>query len=281
MNGLGDYSDDLARDDDSKPLWKEILEVLLLLFLILAVLYLLLGAHMPVPIVAVVSCSMIHEDDVIGSVSYKVADYVWPVLLDGRCRYDHGSNWTGWVREKIPDADIRNYALRGGFSVGDMVLVITPDGNGTIFPFFSGTHVGDVVIYLRDKRIAGGEPIIHRVVGIVDVRSGRVYNVTGTLDCYTKKDFEAKFIPYIKNCQKGYPGCPYRSFPSGGDYRLYLTKGDNNQGTDQCGGILPVTDQQILARGWIRLPYLGWLKLILNKVFGLVLGIPYMLLGQG
>ena len=162
-----------------------------------------------------------------------------------------------------------------------MVLVITPDGTGTILPFFSGTKIGDVVIYLRDRRVSGSEPIIHRVVGIVDVRDNRIYNVTGTLDCYTQKDFEAKFIPYIKNCQKGYRGCPYGSFPSGNDYKLYMTKGDNNRGTDQCGGILPVTEQEILARGWIRLPYLGWLKLILNRVFGMVLGIPYMVLGQG
>lgn len=281
MKGLENYSNDSAGDDDSKPLWREIREVLLLLFVILAILYLLLGAHMPVPIVAVVSCSMIHEDDVIGSISYKIADSVWPVLLDGRCEYDAGNNWTEWVENRIPSADVKSFALRSGFSVGDMVLVITPDGKGTVLPFFSETKIGDVVIYMRDQQVSGSEPIIHRVVGIVDVRDGRIYNVTGTLDCYSQKDFEARFIPYIMNCQKGYQGCPYRSFPSGSDYKLYMTKGDNNRGTDQCGGVLPVTEQEILARGWIRLPYLGWLKLILNRVFGLVLGIPYMFMGQG
>jgi len=73
----------------------------------------------------------------------------------------------------------------------------------------------------------------------------------------------------------------YRTYPVSDSFRLYVTKGDNNRGTDQCGGILPVTDSQILARGWIRIPYLGWVKLVLNRVFGLVLGIPFMLLGQG
>lgn len=278
---MGDYSNESDADDDSKPLWREILEVLLTLAVILAVLQLLLGAHMPVPIVAVVSCSMIHEDDVIGSLSYRFAESVWPVLLEGRCKYDSGNSWRKWIADKIPEADIDSFPLKSGFSVGDMVLVITPDGAGTILPIFQQTKVGDVVIYVRDRRVSGSEPIIHRVVGVVDVREGRVYDVSGTLDCYTQKDFESKFIPYIKSCQKGSSGCAYRSFPAGDSFRLYITKGDNNRGTDQCGGILPVTDQQILARGWIRVPYLGWLKLILNRVFGLVLGIPFMLLGQG
>ena len=281
MKGLGDYSNESDVDDDSKPLWREILEVLGTLILILLVLQLLLGAHMPVPIVAVVSCSMIHEDDVIGSLSYKIADSVWPMLLESRCKYDSGNNWSKWITDKVPQADTGNFPLRSGFSVGDMVLVITPDGSGTILPFFSQTKLGDVVIYMRDRRVSGSEPIIHRVVGIVNVRDGRVSDVSGTLDCYTQKDFEVKFIPYVLNCQKGSPSCAYRSFPTGSDFRLYITKGDNNRGTDQCGGILPVTDQQILARGWIRVPYLGWLKLALNRVFGLVLGIPFMLLGQG
>jgi|WetSurMetagenome_2_1015567.scaffolds.fasta_scaffold101731_2 hypothetical protein len=281
MKGLGDNSIESDADDDSKPLWREILEVLGTLILILVVLQLLLGAHMPVPIVAVVSCSMIHEDDVIGSLSYKFADSVWPMLLEGRCKYDSGINWSKWISDKAPEANTDNFPLKSGFSVGDMVLVITPDGSGTVLPFFSQTKLGDVVIYTRDRRISGSEPIIHRVVGIVDVRDGRVFDVSGTLDCYTQKDFESKFIPYITNCQKSSANCAYRNFPEGNDFRLYITKGDNNKGTDQCGGILPVTDQQILARGWIRLPYLGWLKLALNRVFGLVLGIPFMLLGQG
>jgi hypothetical protein len=281
MKDSGGYSNEPDADDDSKPLWREILEVLGTLLIILVVLQLLLGAHMPVPIVAVVSCSMIHEDDAISSLSYKFAESVWPVLLEGRCKYDSGNSWRKWVTDKIPEADIDNFPLKGGFSVGDMVLVITPDGAGTILPFFSKTKVGDVVIYMRDRRVSGNEPIIHRVVGIVDVRDGRVFNISGTIDCYAQKDFETKFIPYIKSCQKGSFNCAYRSFPEGDSFRLYITKGDNNRGTDQCGGILPVTDQQILARGWIRIPYLGWLKLILNRVFGLVLGIPFMLLGQG
>lgn len=275
------YSNETYTDDDSKPLWRDILEVLLTLVVILGALQLLLGAHMPVPIVAVVSCSMIHQDDVIGSVSYRFAESVWPMLLEGRCKYDLGNDWRKWFADKIPEADVESFPLKSGFSVGDMVLVVSPDGGGTVLPLFQPAKVGDVIIYVRDRRVSGSEPIIHRIVGIVEVREGRVYDVSGTLDCYTQKDFESKFIPYVSNCQKGSPTCMYRSYPQGESYRLYLTKGDNNRGSDQCGGILPVTDSQILARGWIRIPYLGWMKLILNRVFGLVLGIPFMLLGQG
>jgi len=281
MKGLGEYVVAGNPEDDSTPLWRDILEVLFILFLVLAVLRMLLGAHMPVPIVAVVSCSMIHDDDVIGAISYKFAESVWPMLLESRCRYDAGNNWSNWIREKAPEADIDSFPLKSGFSVGDMILVITPDGGGTILPYFPQTRLGDVVVYVRDKRVSGGEPIIQPGGRHSGCAGGRVYNVSGTLDCFTQKDFENKFIPYVLNCQMGQPNCMYRTYPVSDSFRLYVTKGDNNRGTDQCGGILPVTDSQILARGWIRIPYLGWVKLVLNRVFGLVLGIPFMLLGQG
>ena len=260
-----------------KPLWREILEVFVSLAVVLIVLRLLLGALMPVPLVAVVSCSMLHEDDVIGSVSYGIANAVGPLLLDSKCVYDAGNEWQEWIKERNPSADTGSYPLRSGFSVGDMILVITPDGKGTIFPFFSETKLGDVVIYQRDKRISGNDPIIHRVVGIVRVVNGTPASIDGTADCFTLKDFEDKFAQYVKNCQAGL-SCPYTDYPKTGDYNFYITKGDNNRASDQCSGILPITDNQILARGWIRVPYVGWLKMILNRVLGLLFGISLLVM---
>ena len=234
---------------------------------------------MPVPLVAVVSCSMLHQDDYIGSISYAFADVVGPLLLDSSCRYDASSTWQQWIKDRNPGADPTKYPLSSGFSVGDMILVITPDGKGTILPFFGEAKLGDVVIYRRDRRSTGNEPIIHRVVGIVNVKDGAIGSVDGTLDCFTQKDFEEKFIPYVLSCQSGNPNCLYKEFPKTGTFRFYMTKGDNNRGTDQCSGILPVTDSQVLARGWIRVPYLGWLKMVLNRILSVLFGVSFLVSG--
>lgn len=209
-----------------------------------------LGPKMLVPLVAVTSGSMFHSD---------------------------GGDWRFWMIDHgIPESEISTFPMQNGFATGDMILTITPDREGTLFPIFSDTRLGDVVIYTRDKLHAGNEPIIHRVVGIVDVRDFKLYNKTGTLDCLKEEDFEGTYIPYVRNCNEKTGLCPYSTFPETGNFRFYMTKGDNyltNKVTDQCGtngGIsLPVTEKQLTARGWIRLPYIGYLKLLLNSILGL------------
>lgn len=333
----------MGLDDENKSWVRDIAEVLVTLAVILVVLRLLLGAHMMVPLVAVVSCSMLHEGDIIGSPSYALAQVTYPILLDDACSYRSGRHWETWIkqrylfsldpvdveedmskgrvseglgdrfkaggyplsedatlketgegrweiidggavyiiqkegwklrvyRKRMPEQDIGKFPLKSGFSVGDMILVITPDGGGTILPFFSETGVGDVIIFSRDRN-TGNEPIIHRVVGIVKVRDWGIHKVEGTLDCKTEQDFTDKYIRYVKDCQEGAVGCRYRDFPKGSEFEFYITKGDNNEGTDQCStSILPVTDAQVTARGWLRIPYVGWLKLMLNRTLGVFL----------
>ena len=271
----------VKNEEKDKPWWRDILEVLATLAVIIVVLQLLFGAHMTVPLVAVVSCSMLHQDDVIGSVSQGLSQVVWPILLDGPCSYDASPGWRAWITDRVPGANIDSFPLKSGFSVGDMILVITPDGAGTIIPFFSAPRIGDVVIYKIDKNAIANEPIIHRVVGLVRVTSGNVSSVEGTLDCFTKENFQNTYIPYVQSCQQGKASCPYRDYPKGENYSFYLTKGDNNQVTDQCRGgyyrsILPVTDAQVVARGFLRIPYIGWFKIILGRFLGL-LGVPNIL----
>jgi signal peptidase I len=266
------------KEEKDKPWWRDILEVLATLAVIIIVLQLLFGAHMTVPLVAVVSCSMLHQDDVIGSVSQGISQLVWPILLDGPCNYDASPNWRSWITERVPGANIDSFPLKSGFSVGDMVLVITPDGAGTIIPFFSQPKLGDVVIYKIDKNAVANEPIIHRVVGLVKVEGGNVSSVEGTLDCFTKADFQKTYISYVQSCQQGKTGCPYRDYPTGDAYSFYITKGDNNRVSDQCRGgyyksIMPVTDAQVVARGFLRIPYIGWFKILLGRFLGL-LGVP-------
>ncbi|MEA3255685.1 MAG: S26 family signal peptidase [Candidatus Altiarchaeota archaeon] len=258
-------------NEEVKSWVRDIAEVLVTLAVVLIVLKLLLGAHMMVPLVAVVSCSMLHEGDAIGSVSYGLAQISYPILLDDSCSYRYSKSWVNWIKKRMPGQDTDKFPLRSGFSVGDMILVITPDGGGTILPFFSETKVGDVIIFNRDKN-TGNEPIIHRVVGIVKVKDWRIQAVEGTLDCTTEQDFTDKYIRYVRECQEGTAGCRYRDYPKGSEFEFYITKGDNNEGTDQCSAsILPVTDAQVTARGWLRIPYVGWLKLVLNRILNVFL----------
>ncbi|HIE34048.1 MAG TPA: hypothetical protein EYP86_02780 [Candidatus Altiarchaeales archaeon] len=170
------------------------------------------------------------------------------------------------------DYRISKFPMQNGFAMGDMIITVTPDGKGTIIPLFPDTQLGDVIIYNRDKLHPGKEPIIHRVIGIVHVKDWKIESIEGTLACLTEQDFENKFIPYIGSCIQG-NSCPYADYPNSGTFRFYLTKGDNNPMPDQCGydgGIaLPVNEKQLTARGWIRLPYIGWLKLILNSILSI------------
>ncbi len=217
---------------------RDIGEVIATLVVIVVVSKLFLGAGMLIPLVAVTSGSMLHTSD----------------------------EWQNWLlSNNVSNEEISTFPMRGGFAKGDMVVTITPDGKGTIHNFFSKTELGDVIIYKRDKQhMLGAPPIIHRIVGVVKVKDWEVDSVEGVLDCLSVEEFNGRYIPYVRDCIDG-GRCLYQDFPESGDFNMYITKGDNNPRSDQCVNIaLPVTDAQLTARGWITIPYLGWLKLILS-----------------
>jgi signal peptidase I len=222
---------------------RDFAEVILTLAVIMIISKLFLGPHMLVPLVAVTSPSMLHTSD----------------------------EWHSWLLSHGFSEDVvQGFPMVGGFARGDMIVTITPDGGGVIHSFFSDTQLGDVVIYKRDRlHMINEPPIIHRVVGVVWVRDWEVEATEGTLDCLTVEEFESRYIPYVESCVYE-SNCPYPDFPESGSFRFYITKGDNNPRSDQCVNIaLPVTDAQLTARGWIVIPYVGWLKLALNLFFGL------------
>ncbi|MEM2918230.1 MAG: S26 family signal peptidase [Candidatus Altiarchaeota archaeon] len=229
---------------------REISEVILTLLIIILVSRLVFGANMLVPLVAVSSKSMLHQSD----------------------------SWKSWlISQGFSEKEIEKFPMQNGFDKGDMILVITPNGKGKIFNFefptlFPETKLGDVIIYERDLAHFGGEPIIHRVVGIAHIKNWNLERIDGTLSCISAEEIEKKFIPMVVDCINRKQNCPYKSYPKKGDFNFYITKGDNNAAVDQCGTIAyPVNDEQLLARGWIRLPYIGWLKLLLNEIINLFL----------
>jgi hypothetical protein len=222
------------------PWVRDIVDVGVTVGVVIIALRLLFGADMLVPLVVVTSESMVHEP----------GDSSWSLWMTGR---------------GLSEEEVSTFPMRGGFNMGDMILVKNPDAN-----------LGDIIIYERDLDhldFPSKDPIIHRVVGIVHVRDYDVVGSEGTLDCYDTEEFKS-YVNRVVACQKGMQGCPYTRYPETGDFRFYMTKGDHNDGTDQCSSKLnishPVTDAQVTGRAFIRLPYIGWLKLLLN----LILSVP-------
>jgi len=219
---------------------RDFIEVGFTVAIILIILRITLGAHMLVPLVVVTSGSMVHGPN--------------------------DNSWKTWLMDhNISSDSIENFPLRNGFYRGDMIIVISPEAK-----------LGDVVIYERDLvhiSIMGIEPIIHRAVGVAYVKDWQIINVTGTLDCITEENMQ-KYVQLIKECKEGKAdSCPYPSIPEKSEFKMFITKGDHNEATDQCsprGGIaLPINEAQITGRGWIRLPYIGYLKLILNGIISI------------
>lgn len=216
------------------PWIRDLLDLALTVGISLIVLKIMFGADMIVPLVVVTSGSMEHEP----------ADTSW---LDWMAR-------EGLDRKQILD----EFPMTSGFNTGDMLIVIYP-----------GAELGDVIIYERDRlhdHFAQRDPIIHRVVGVINVYKGQVGKIEGTMDCVTIQDVKSR-INDIKKCGINPNGCPYTRIPETEKYRLLVTKGDNNERSDQCSSIeisYLVNEAQVLGRAQYRLPYIGWLKILLN-----------------
>ncbi|MFH1055853.1 MAG: hypothetical protein V1744_07165 [Candidatus Altiarchaeota archaeon] len=229
------------------PWVRDIVDVAVTVLVIIVVLKFIFRADMLVPLVVVTSDSMVHE-------------------------YGDGS-WKTWMTNKgITDPTIAEFPMQNGFNMGDMILVKDPN-----------TALGDVIIYERDLdhlTFQSKDPIIHRVVGIVHVENYQPVRSEGTLDCYRLADFN-QYVVKVIECQRSKSYCPYTRYPLTGNFKFYLTKGDHNDGSDQCSTKLgishPVTETQITGRALLRLPYLGWPKMLLSLIFQ-ILSLPFQLL---
>ncbi|MFH0861884.1 MAG: hypothetical protein V1875_02535 [Candidatus Altiarchaeota archaeon] len=224
------------------PWVRDLADVGVTVLVVIAVLKLLFGADMLVPLVVVTSESMVHES---GDMS-----------------------WSTWMTDRgMSHALISAFPMSGGFNVGDMIVVRDPESG-----------LGDIIIYERDLdhlTFTSRDPIIHRVVGVAHVKDYGISGVEGTLDCFSGQTLQP-YIQTIRACQGGRGYCPYPRLPEGGDFKLFITKGDHNEGSDQCNSRLnisyPVNSAQVTGRAFIRLPYLGWPKLALSIIFRLLSG---------
>ncbi len=190
-----------------------------------------------IPFIAVTSGSMVHEGD--GKLE------VW---LSNR----------GFTRHEIDSLPFMD-----GIGAGDMIVSWYPADIG----------VGDVATF--ERGVAHGSfyeaanPLTHRVVGVVEIVEGQAIAASGTLDCMTLADAQM-YADYIEECRGYEESCLYPSIPATDTYRLYWTRGDANDNTDQCaraGGIaIPVNEAQLLAKAHLRVPWLGYPKLYLQEV---------------
>ena len=203
---------------------RDIIEAVAAVIIIIIILKITLGSKLLVPIVVVISGSMLHEEG--------------------------DDSWRTWLNTQgVTDEQISTFPLQGGFAKGDMIVTMRPT-----------VKLGDVVIYEKDSAHNSHrtEPIIHRIVGIATIENDNVL-VEGTLGvCGTKE----KILNYAKNNKD------YVKKENSDKIILYITKGDNNEVTDQCGNIaFPVSENQLLAKTFVKIPKIGYLKLCMLDPF--------------
>ena len=94
---------------------RDIIEAFAAVIIIIVILKILLGSKLLVPIVVVISGSMLHEEG--------------------------DNSWNTWLNARgITDEKISEFPLKDGFARGDMIVTMRPT-----------VKLGDVVIYERDS----------------------------------------------------------------------------------------------------------------------------------
>ncbi len=229
---------------------QDVIYALVAVLIVFGAMYLILGPPFP-PVVVVVSTSMLHEDG--------------------------NTQWKTWLEEN--NLSYTNFPLIGGFDKGDLIITKRT----------TNISLGDVIIYERDLEHYGLEsaPIIHRAVGVITIRDWKFENYTGTLDCIDEAQIEGA-IDDVKMCNEETTNyntttliikeaCQYKNFPKEGNFKFYITKGDNNPISDQCGlmggthtSMRLIPETQIITNAWILIPKVGYIKIWMNDAISFI-----------
>jgi signal peptidase len=127
-----------------------------------------------------------------------------------------------------------------GPAADDAGVVTTDASNG----YVRFSERGDVVVYNSPGR--AGSPIIHRARFWV-----------GAGENWYAEANHSYIDPNVDDCAE-LRNCPA---PHAG----YITKGDNNEQYDQVNGIAePVRPEWVEAKAQVRVPYLGWVRLLVS-----------------
>ncbi|ELZ32929.1 signal peptidase i [Halogeometricum pallidum JCM 14848] len=157
-----------------------------------------------------------------------------------------------------PMVAVESASMEPHIDTGDMVVVsdvnryvaAAADENGIVTRAGADGYTrfaegGDVVVYMPPARRGLDSPIIHRVR----------FHVEEGENWYDRANPE--FVgPGVDDCTE-LTNCPA---PNAG----YITKGDNNDEYDQANGIAPpVRSEWVRAKAQVRVPLLGWIRLLL------------------
>jgi signal peptidase I len=202
----------------------------------------------------------------------------------------HRGDWSSWHLDQglSPSA----YPFGGGMEIGDIVLVKGDDPKDI--------EIGDVIIFtgmrgslkqgsLERLNTPTAEPIIHRVVGIIEITDAQISqeSIKGAVS------LEGGYIKTSCNKETGYSIEELSNIYNKADFyypqdlslsntRLFITKGDDNLIEDQCltkngesrvvGVSFPVHQNLVQGRAKFGIPYLGYVKLGLVCAYNAVRG---------
>lgn len=147
----------------------------------------------------------------------------------------------------LPIVTVSSQSMVPTLNVGDIVII---KGTETY-------RTDDIIVFKGWER----DPIIHRVVAVAE--GNEVTKLEGW------NELTDQFV-----AQMAY-----------GRGKIYITKGDNNPRCDQCFNRLPVQENEVYGKAVAKIPYLGWVKIlvidwfitdpIVGIVILLVVGVTY------
>lgn len=159
-----------------------------------------------------------------------------------------------------PLVAVESGSMEPNMERGDLIYVTAPDrwtveaaaGADIVTAETAGDYErlggpGDVIVFAPPNRV--GSPIIHRAHFAVEAGE----------DWFARTN--ASYLPAgIENCAE------LRHCPAPNDG--YITKGDANPYYDQASGIAPpVESEWVLSKGRARIPWLGWIRLLVAGSF--------------
>ena len=130
---------------------------------------------------------------------------------------------------ELPIVTVSSESMVPTLNVGDIVMIKGENSYET----------GDIIVFQGWE----SEPIIHRIVAKTD---GESIDRLGNWD--TLDDEYLKELSY-------------------GRGKIYITKGDNNLKCDQCAGRSPVKEDEVYGKAMMKIPYLGWVKILAVEWF--------------
>ncbi len=229
-------------DDSSILSWlvNLLIAFVVIKFIIYPVLSLLFGSTLPV--VAVVSSSMDHGA-VDGTICGKRADSV------------HGFDeyWNqcgGWYEARgITKAEFSEYPFRRGFDKGDIMVLVGPSR--------SEIKQGDILVFEAQQQY----PIIHRLVNVT--------TVDGEIIRSTKGDHNADQISeYMVASALGASRCHTKGMPAPCPIGEPVTR--ITPGAVRVIDETYITDDQVIGKAVLRVPWLGWVKIWFTDLLSLI-----------